>query len=98
MAGAELKSFMYKPGYFLPDESEIVTKLLNVFKTRTGEDMPPKRIGGGTYARTLPNAVSFGPEGYMCESSAHMANEFIGVEQLMFNTKILADAIIALAG
>lgn len=97
-AGAELKSFMYKPGYCLPDDSEIVTKLLKVFKLRTGKDMPPKRIGGGTYARTLPNAVSFGPEGYMCESSAHMANEFISIEQLMFNTKILADAVIALAG
>lgn len=96
--GAELKSFMYKAGYFLPDDSEIVTKLLKVFKLRTGEELPPKKIGGGTYARTLPNAVSFGPEGYMCESSAHMANEFIGVEQLMFNTKILADAIISLAG
>ena len=95
--GAVLKEFTYRPGYFLPDDSIIVMKLLKVFKTRTGEDMPPKRIGGGTYARTLPNAVSFGPEGYMCESSAHMANEFISVEQLLFNAKIIADAIMALA-
>lgn len=96
--GATLIDFKFKAGYYLPDDSEIVSKLLRVFKDRTGEDLPPKKIGGGTYARTLPNAVSFGPEGYMCESSAHMANEYITIEQLMFNAKIIADAIIALAG
>ena len=96
--GAALQSFVFKPGYCLPDDSEIVTKLLQVFKDRTGKVMPPKKIGGGTYARTLPNAVSFGPEGYLCESSAHVANEYITVDQLMFNARMLADAIIALAG
>lgn len=96
--GAFLKSYLFKPGYSLPDDSEIVSKLLGVFKDRTGLDLPPKKIGGGTYARTLPNAVSFGPDGYMCDSSAHVANEFMTVEQLLFNAKILADAILALAG
>lgn len=96
--GAGLRSFNFKPGYNLPDDSEIVSKLLQVFKERTGKDLPPKKIGGGTYARTLPNAVSFGPEGYLCESSAHVANEYITIKQLMFNAQIMADAIIALAG
>lgn len=95
--GGALTSFTFKAGYCIPDDAEIVTKLLQVFKDRTGESLPPKRIGGGTYARTLPNAVSFGPEGYLCPSSAHVANEYITVEQLMFNAKILADAILALA-
>lgn len=96
--GAMLVDFSFKPGYYLSEESEIVSELLRVFKERTGKALPPKKIGGGTYARTLPNAVSFGPEGYMCESSAHMPNEFITIEQLLFNAKIIADAIIALAG
>ncbi len=96
--GSALSGFTFKPGYCIPDDAEIVTKLLQVFKERTGESLPPKRIGGGTYARTLPNAVSFGPEGYLCDSSAHVANEYITVDQLMFNARILADAILALAG
>ncbi|NCB41585.1 MAG: M20 family peptidase [Clostridia bacterium] len=96
--GAILTEYTFKAGYYLSDETEIVSKLLHVFKERTGEDLPPKKIGGGTYARTLPNAVSFGPEGYMCESSAHMANEYITIDQLLFNAKIIADAIISLAG
>lgn len=96
--GGKIVSWKYKPGYSIPDDSEIVTKLLRVYKERTGqEDACPKRIGGGTYSRELPNAVSFGPEGYMCEASCHVANEFMGIDQLVMNAKMIADAITALA-
>ena len=95
-AGASLKEFDYGEGYCIPDDTPFVQKLMEVFNSRTGENMKPKHIGGGTYARHLPNAVSFGPEGYLCEAHAHVANEFIDLEQLYFNCCILADAIIAL--
>ena len=73
-------------------------KLLKVYIDRTGETgARPKRIGGGTYSRELPNAVSFGPEGYMCTASCHVADEHMGIDQLIMNTKMIADAIIALA-
>ena len=96
--GGKIVLWKYKPGYSIPDDAEIVQKLLKVFTDRTGIlDAKPKRIGGGTYSRELPNAVSFGPEDYMCEASCHVANEFIGVDQLVMNAKMIADAIIALA-
>ena len=96
--GGKIVSWKYKPGYSIPDDSEIVTKLLKVYKDRSGqEDAKPKRIGGGTYSRELPNAVSFGPEGYMCGASCHVANEFMSIDQLVMNAKMIADAIIALA-
>lgn len=96
--GGKLVWWNYKPGYSIPDDSEIVSKLLKVYKYRTGDqEAKPKRIGGGTYSRELPNAVSFGPEGYMCEASCHVANEFMGIDQLLMNSKMIADAIIALA-
>ena len=95
-AGASLKSFEFGQGYCIPDDTPFVQKLMDVFNTRTGENRKPMHIGGGTYARHLPNAVSFGPEGYLCEAHAHVANEFIDLEQLYFNCCILADAIIAL--
>ena len=96
--GGKLVYWKYKPGYSISEDSEIVSKLLKVYKDRTGQaDAKPKRIGGGTYSRELPNAVSFGPEGYMCEASCHVANEFIGIDQLVMNAKMIADAIIALA-
>ena len=95
--GGRIVMWKYKAGYSIPDDSEIVTKLLEVYKKRTGDaDAKPKKIGGGTYSRELPNAVSFGPEGYMCGASCHVANEYIGIDQLVMNAKMIADAIIAL--
>jgi succinyl-diaminopimelate desuccinylase len=96
-AGASLKGYEFGQGYCIPDDTPFVQKLMDVFNSRTGENMKPMHIGGGTYARHLPNAVSFGPEGYLCEAHAHVANEFIDLEQLYFNCCMIADAIIALA-
>mgnify|MGYP003315263545 CR=1 FL=1 len=93
----KLTSWNFKPGFSVPDDDPMVRKLLDVYIARTGDkDAKPLHIGGGTYARELPNAVSFGPEGYMCTSSCHVADEHIGVEELLFNVKMIADAIISL--
>ncbi len=98
-AGGTLERWYYGQGFSIPEDSELVQGLLNIFIERTGvTDAKPQRIGGGTYARHLKNAVSFGPEGYKCPSSVHVANEFITMEQIDLNTKLLADAIAALAG
>ncbi|MBQ4506637.1 MAG: Sapep family Mn(2+)-dependent dipeptidase [Firmicutes bacterium] len=96
--GAELTAWRYSRGFTLSDDCELVSGLLEVFKARTGlQDAKPLSSGGGTYARKLPNAVSFGPEGYKSEANAHDANEYITLEQLDINTKMIADAIIKLA-
>jgi len=90
--------YKYSPGYSIPVDCELVSKLMKVYQDRTGDkESQPQKMGGGTYARHLPNAVSFGPEGWLCEANCHVANEFISLEQLEFLTKIIADAIIALA-
>ncbi len=96
--GAELKSFNFSEGYYLSPDTEIVSKLMKVYQNRTGDtESKPIVMGGGTYARHMPNCVSFGPEGYMDVCSCHIPNEYITLEQLRFNSKMLADAIIALA-
>ena len=96
--GAELISFNFSEGYYLSEDTEIVSKLMNVYRDRTGDrESKPIVMGGGTYARHMNNCVSFGPEGYMDVCSCHIPNEYITLEQLKFNCKMLADAIIALA-
>ena len=71
---------------------------MKVYQDRTGDkDSKPIVMGGGTYARHLPNCVSFGPEGYMDVCTCHIPNEYISFDQLKFTCKMLADAIIALA-
>lgn len=97
-AGAREVSWDYSQGFSIPDDSELVQGLLGVYQNRSGDyESKPKKIGGGTYARHLPNAVSFGPEGFMCEADCHVANEYITIPQLLMNCKMIADAIIALA-
>ncbi|MBQ1684730.1 MAG: Sapep family Mn(2+)-dependent dipeptidase [Clostridia bacterium] len=84
-------------GHFIAEDTELVSKLLDVFEKRTGKREKPLAIGGGTYARAFPNAVAFGCEKAGISGPVHMPNEFIGIDELMFDTHMLADAIIALA-
>lgn len=96
--GAKRGDYEFSKGYNIPDDAPLVKTLMGVYRKKTGDKTSkPVKMGGGTYARHLPNAVSFGPEGYMCGSECHVANEYIGIDQLIFNAQILADAIIALA-
>ncbi|MFR7610805.1 MAG: dipeptidase PepV, partial [Christensenellaceae bacterium] len=83
--------------HYIPADSELVSKLLKVYADRTGEYKEPLAIGGGTYARAFPNAVAFGSEQPGISGPVHMPNEFIGIDELMFNAHMIADAIIALA-
>ncbi len=86
-----------KDGLFVPRDSELVETLRIGYKSRMGTFLEPLEIGGGTYARAFKNAVAFGCEKPGVESTVHMANEFIHVDDMVLNAKMIADAIIALA-
>ena len=86
------------PGHFMPEDSELVQKLLGVYRAQTGDTQSrPLAIGGGTYARAFPIAVGFGCEFPDTPMRAHMPDENISLEELKTNTRIMADAILALA-
>ncbi len=53
--------FCEEPFYIEPDHPAIET-LIDTYNEVTGEGKKPFTIGGGTYARYFPLAVSFGPE------------------------------------
>ncbi len=95
--GLAVSRATFSKGYRVPPESELVSKLLAVYEARTGEAAEPLAIGGGTYARELPNAVAFGCEIPGHPACVHMPDEYITIEDLMFNVHMLADAITALA-
>ena len=52
---------MHKEKLYYPAETPLVSALLEVYRDATGDNAPPKCIGGGTYAKMLPNVVAFGP-------------------------------------
>ncbi len=46
---------------YMPPESELIRRLSKVYEEQTGEKAELKSIGGGTYAKSMPNLVAFGP-------------------------------------
>ena len=95
--GAVRADSTFSEGYYVPEDNELVRTLLGIYAARTGEHTPPHRIGGGTYARHLKMAVAFGPERPNRENLVHMANESLPIDDLIEDTKMYADAIVALA-
>jgi len=54
-------------------------------------------IGGGTYAKEMPNIVAFGPMFPGEPDTIHKQNEYITIDNLIKNAKIYAHALYELA-
>lgn len=86
------------PPHHVDESSPLVQTLLRVYAEQTGLPAYCMAIGGGTYARKLPGrAVAFGMEFPGQPATAHMADEYMDVNELVLNAKIIAHAIYALA-
>ena len=86
-----------KPGHFIPADSELVSTLMNVYNELNHSDSKPLSMGGGTYAREMTNAVAFGTVREGEESMCHMPDESISIEDVRFNTMVMAEATRRLA-
>lgn len=82
---------------YVPQNSNLVQTLTTIFNKKTGLDVKPIAIGGGTYARAFPNCVAFGANMPGQKDMCHQVNEFISVDDLILSSKIYAEAILALA-
>ena len=54
-------------------------------------------IGGGTYAKALPNVVAFSPFPAGLMDLAHQVDEHIGIEDLLSSVLVLKTAMLKLA-
>ena len=82
----------------MPADSDLIRRLMKVYTDATGDyESKPKSIGGGTYAKMLPNVVAFGPIFPGDEVREHKPDEFMELSRLLDNTNILAEAMYALA-
>jgi succinyl-diaminopimelate desuccinylase len=78
-------------------DDPLVTALMDIYHHYRDDKTKPLLIGGGTFARSIPHAVAFGPMFPEEEDLAHCANENISLDNLVLNAKIYAQAIYALA-
>ena len=91
-----------KPFYIPKDDPKVVA-LMELYKEVTGRDDQPYTMGGGTYSRVMPNAISFGagmpgqsrvrdflPEGH---GGAHGRDEVLELEKMYDCAKIYTVAL-----
>lgn len=84
---------------YVPLDREPARTLLHVYRLETGDGQSePRTMGGGTYARAIPNALAYGasfPDS--ADGPAHEPNERIAIDTLVRAAKIYAHALYALA-
>lgn len=96
-AGFVLTEQEHDPCLYMPTDSELVKKLMSVYKETTGREDEAKCIGGATYAKALPNVLAFGPLFPDDENREHKPDEYIEIDWLMKNAVMIAEAMYALA-
>jgi len=95
--GIRVEKFVHQePLYFSP-ENPIIKALQKVYTEQTGEEAKLVSIGGGTYAKEMPNTVAFGPMFPGEPDTIHKKNEYITIDNLIKNAKIYAHALYELA-
>jgi len=87
----------HKEKLYIPADSELVQILLKVYKDHTGISGKPICIGGGTYAKCLPNILAFGPIFPGDEVREHKSDEYMEIPKLMKNAQIIASAMYEMA-
>lgn len=85
------------PPLIYPKDSHLISTLMGAYSDLTGSQAEPLAIGGGTYARALPNIVGFGPTFPGDPEVAHRANEWASVHVLLAGAAIYREALRRLA-
>lgn len=88
-----------KQANYIDPNSKLVTELMNIYSSLTGDIKSKPRItSGGTYASLLENTVIFGCESPFGKSSnVHKSDEFISLDYLLSCIDIYEEALIKLA-
>ena len=98
---ATVEEATWRVPFYISADAAPIQALIETYNEVTGEDAKPFTMGGGTYARHFPKAVSFGPERLDTVlpefgGPMHGANEAANIAQLMQALKIYILAILKL--
>ena len=78
----------------MPKDSPMIQNIMKVYREVTGDQKAqPIAIGGGTYAKSMPNCVAFGAEFDIEESTMHAYNEYVKISDLQKMLEIYTKAI-----
>ncbi|MCC7230073.1 MAG: Sapep family Mn(2+)-dependent dipeptidase [Fimbriimonadaceae bacterium] len=92
----ELEVVRDSPSLYFPLDHPLVKTICEVVEEETGETRAPGVMGGGTYARAIPNTVSIGT-GWEGDGKAHETDERLKVEHLFKMSRIYGHILYRLA-
>jgi succinyl-diaminopimelate desuccinylase len=95
-SGFSLDKLSDSPPLYFPLDHALVRAVCEVYVEETGETRKPGTMGGGTYARAVPNTVSIGT-GWDGDGNAHETDERLKVENLFKMSRIYAHILYRLA-
>jgi len=84
------------PPHYVDPSSPLIATLGKAYHEYTHATPRCISIGGGTYARLIPGAVSFGPEFLGHPATEHGPDEYIELDDLLVATRIYASAMVDL--
>lgn len=94
--GFEMVQFTDSPPLYFPLDHPLVRTIVAVAEEELGPGQVPGVMGGGTYARAVPNTVSIGT-GWDGDGPAHENDERLKVEHLFKMSRIYAHILYKLA-
>ena len=92
-AGLSFDSFMGDEPHVVPENSDFVSQLLEVYEENEGERGYCVAIGGGTYVHDIEGGVAFGAERGDTDYNMHGDNEFITADELLKDAALFAKVI-----
>lgn len=96
-SGFVVEGLVHQAPLYFSKEHKLIKILSKVYEEQTGNKAELLAIGGGTYAKEMPNIVAFGPIFPGKPDLDHQPDEYIEVDDLIKTTQIYAHAIKELA-
>lgn len=91
--GGEIESFENLPPVYISSDKPYLKAFARAYESVSGKKNEFALAYGGSYAKAVPNVVSWGPLFPGEEDTCHEENEYISIESLIINCKIYAAAI-----
>lgn len=84
------------PSLYFPIDHPLIERIVSAYRAETGDLAEPFTMGGGTYARAVPNTVAIGT-GWLGDGLAHETDERLAIDSLKKMAKIYARIFLELA-
>lgn len=94
---ARITKYTMMPPVFVSKDRPFLKKLAEAYENVTGLKNEFVLAYGGSYAKAMPNVVSWGPIFPGEEDTCHEPNEYIKIDSLLSSTEIFAQAIAGIA-